>query len=629
MQAVKEVRAREGCGLKRIARRLVLVATVCALLAIILEFGTLVGAPLLTPLNLDHWRLKRIAIFFCFLVAVYAFWSVTKDRQMEGLSVKVCSWWLEAGASARVVSIVGVVAALPVLLVLSPPRRVGSWGDGYDFRVPLIAAVAVFAAALLLLYREKIARQLEWGFLIISLSFGTLMCACMPVIAEVTWDGQIHFNSANAVSYVLDAEYSGADVLMTRFDAVLILDLLESGDVAAIWNPKQDAESVAAANEVMLVFDDSGFESVVGARRYGDTTWVSAASVGYLPLAAGLWTGRLLHLDCLGRFFLARMCSIVFHSVVFFLAIRRLHSGKTIVAALGLLPTPMLTAANFSYDPWCYALITYAFARYVGVLQSGSVFRRCDAWAIYGCFFLGALVKAVVFPLLLIMFVAPRRSFSSRKSEVRFRMAAIMVVLALLSSFAVPFIASGAAGGDVRGGANVSSAGQVAFILANPLSFLGILGEFCIGFFSPLNVVEGNNAFSGFPYLVMDPSRVACTAVVEWLVLVCAVLVDRDERDKAYRGPATKVACVVGACCAFALVATALYVSFTPVGYPGIGGVQPRYVLPFLAAVFLVFANFRNGPLLPEGRHVYAKAFLGVEWAIMAFVMIMMFVMSF
>ena len=190
-------------------------------------------------------------------------------------------------------------------------------------------------------------------------------------------------------------------------------------------------------------------------------------------------------------------------------------------------------------------------------------------------------------------------------------------------------MASGASGGDTRGGSDVSSAGQVAFILADPIRYLGILIGFCIDFFDPRQVASILNTFGGFPYLCSDSARAFYTAVAEWIIILFAVLLDRSQCDKPYRGAVTKAACLIGVASAFALVATALYVSFTPVGSSTIGGVQYRYLLPFLAATFLVFANFWNGPLSDEGRSTYSKVFLVAEWLILVFVMATLFIIKF
>ena len=609
------------------------VVAACAVVAVLLEAGTLVGAPTLTPLNPVHWRLKRMAFFFACALAVYAFWRLTRDDEAPGPVALARAWWGRSDVPRRALALAAVLAGVPCCLAALALAATNLVGWGHDLRALLVAVGCALSLGLLVAFRERVARRLELGFLILSLTFGTLMCACMPVVAEVSWDGQIHFNNTQAVSYVLDAQYTEADLMMTRADAVVALGLLDEGDLSAVWHPSQDARAVASAQDQLVELSEQGTVHVTeGATRADGASWVGASSIGYVPAAAGLWIGRLLRLSCLGQYFLARLASVVAYSAVFFLTVRRLRSGKTIVAALGLLPTPLLMAANFSYDPWCFALVTYSFARYVSVLQGGRPFRRCDAVAVYGAFFLGALVKAVIFPLLFVFFLAPRASFGSRRSERAFRLGAVLTAALLLASFALPFISSGASGGDTRGGSDVSSAGQVAHILSDPLGYLGVLAGFAAAYFNPLNFSSAAdmlaNALSVFPYLAEPWSPSAqVLAVVEWALVIAAVVVDRSGTDAPYRGAVPKVAALVGLVGAFVLISTALYVSFTPVGLDTISGVQHRYLLPLLPCALLVLANFGNGPRL--GEHARAWAFLGVEWGALCLVMASMFVAAF
>lgn len=619
--------ARRG-ELTRLARA----AAVCAVLAVLLEAGTLVGAPLLTPLNPEHWRLKRMALFFAACLVAYAFWRLTRDDEVAGPVSLARAWWQRSSAPRRAAGVAVLLAGVPCALVVLSLAATNLVGHGHDLRLPLIVALCALALGLLVALRDKVARRLEYGFLVLALTFGTLMCACMPVIAEVSWDGQIHFNNTQAVSYVLDAEYTGADLMMTRADAVMALDLLGEGDIAGVWHPSQNAADVASAQEQLLALSGQEGVSAVGATRADGASWIGASSIGYLPAAAGLWVGRLLGLTCLGQYFLARLGSVLAYSAIFFFAVRRLRSGKAIVAALGLLPTPLLMAANFSYDPWCFACVTYAFARYVSVLQEGRAFRRCDAAAVYGAFFLGALVKAVIFPLLLVFFLAPRASFGSRRSERAFRLGAVLTAVLLLSSFALPFISSGASGGDTRGGSDVSSAGQVAHVLADPLGYLGVLAGFAATYFNPLDLTNTAdmlaNALSVSPYLAEPWSPAAQVAsVVEWALVIGCALLDRSEKDALYRGVVPKVAALVGLLGAFTLIATALYVSFTPVGLGTILGVQHRYLLPLLACALLVLLNVGGG--LRVSERVRSRVFLGVEWGALCLVMATFFVAAF
>lgn len=609
------------------------VFAVCAVLSVLLEFGTLAGAPLLTPLNLDHWRLKRMAFFFVLCLLAYLYWRITRDDCVKGPVALIQAWWQRSDVARRAVGIVAAVAAIPGALVVLSFVATHLVGEGYDIRLPFVVVMAALSLGALLLLRDKIASHLEYGFLVLSLSFGTIMCACMPVIAEVSWDGQIHFNNTQAMSYVLDAEYTEADLMMTRPDAVTALDLLGEGDLSTVWQVAQDAPSVSSAQDQLIALDGSVAETSLGATRSGGASWISAASIGYVPAATGLWVARLLGLSCLGRYFLARFASVVAYSLIFFLAVRRLKSGKTIVAALGLLPTPLLMASNFSYDPWCFTCVTYAFARYVGCIQGDGKIRRCDATAIFGSFFFGALVKAVIFPLLFVFFLAPRRCFCSRRSEQAFRFGAVLTVALLLGSFAIPFIASGASGGDSRGGSEVSSAGQVAFILSDPLGYLSIFLRFTFGYFNPLDLSVPSDMLANmlvvFPYLGdlwTTPTIIA--SLLEWTILIVCSLLDRNELDASYRGVVPKVATAVGFAGAFFLVATALYVSFTPVGMDDILGVQHRYLLSFLPCVLLVLLNFCNARSV-RLRGALSYGFLGVEWATLLFVIATMFVASF
>lgn len=610
--------------------RVLVPVLICVFLALLLELGTLIGAPLLTPLNSDHWRLKRMFIFFVACLCIYACWLLVHDERMIGPVGYVRERWRGSSVRERALGIAIASACIPTLLSLLARAATSLVGEGYDLRLPLIVSVCALVVGFLVLFRGTITRRLEYGFLVLALSFGMLMCCCMPVIAEVSWDGQIHFESTQAISYVLDAEYSNADLVMTRSDAVLVLDLMEEGgSLSGSWHPRQDASAVAAAQNMLIELGRGDVSEVAGTSLWSGGTWVSSAAVGRLPAAVGLWVGRLLQLSCLGQYFLARLFSMTMYVLVIFFAMRRLRSGKSIVAALGLLPTPLLMSANFSYDPWCFALIVLSFARYVSVLQRGEVFRRCDVFAIYGAFLLGALVKAVVFPLLLVFFVAPRQYFSSRAEGWVFRIGAVLTALCLLASFAIPFVLSGATNAsDLRGGNGVDSAGQVGFILSNPISYCGVLVRFALEFLNPFVFSsEPNslmNALSSFPFLA--PSR-PLLGLVEWGTLAFAAVCDRDTSDRTYRGFASKMSVVLGVIGSFVLIATALYVSFTPVGLQTVNGVQHRYLLPLLVPILLVFSNFADSPL--RRRERYACYFLSVEWAVLTFVMATMFVVAF
>lgn len=612
-----------NCG--RAAKAGIILAA-CLLGAVLLECCTLIGAPLASPFVLSDWNLRRIAVFVCILLFVYGCWRLLRAEVISLPSLPDLLAKRPAGRRLLVLAL--CILAPPVLAACAVWLAVVVFaGASWDARYGWIPFLVCLSASMLVTFRRQVQEKLERGFLMLALPIGMLMCLCMPVLAEVSWDGQIHFNSALAMSYIFDAEYTAADQVMVDAYAVERLGLLESGDVSSIWNPKQDTASVARAEETLLALDGQDIVVTEGTSRFSSSSYVSAATIGRIPNAVGLWLGRLLHLTCLGQYLLARMMSMLFYCLVFYLGIRQLRSGKLILAALALLPTPMLMAANFSYDPWCFALISFAFATYVGSLQRQEPMTWRRALIIYGAFFLGALVKAVLFPLALVFFVAPRSLFTDSRASRLFRAGAVLTVLLLLASFALPFLSSPSTGGDSRGGSDVSSSGQIAFILSSPLSYLGVLLNFSADFLNLSNATSILNTFSGFPYLVSDTSRVAGMAIVEWVILGVVTVTDRGEEDLPYAGLGTKAAVAVGAVCAYLLVVTALYVSFTAVASDTVAGVQYRYLLPFLAPVFLVGCNFGTS-IARRGRWL-GLAFCAVELVALCVTIINMFVLSF
>ena len=595
--------------------------------AVLLEFGTLAGAPLLTPFNPEHWRLKRLAIFAASTVAIILVRKLTYDDDSLGVCHKLRHCLMAMNARRQTALALGVAICIPVLMVLISTLMTMTASESFDLRPVVMVLSLCVAAVLLIRLRHILIDKVEVGFLVLSLSFGIIACTCMPVIAEVAWDGQIHFDFANALSYVLDAEYTGADKVMVRPDAVEILNLKDSGDIAALWNPKQDAYSVARANAALRDLDELDITACVETGTLSGSSTVSQTTIGYIPHAVGLWLGRLLSLSAPARYFLARLVSVMTYSAIFYLAIRRLRSGKSIVAAIGLLPTPLLSAANFSYDPWCFAWITYSVARYISVLQQGRM-RRCDACAILLSFVAGALVKAVLFPLLLLYLLAPRRIFGSRGDERLFRLATVLSAVVLLASFVIPFLVSGRGGNDQRAQGDVNSSAQLAFILSNPLEYAMTLLNFCLGFVSPLNTVAFNNALTGFPYLTFDASRVGITAALELGLIVVCTVIDRDNDDRAYRGAVPKIASTIGMASALGLIVTALYVAFTPVGSHSVEGVQQRYLLPLFSFMFLVLLNVRT---FPHGgvRRLHLLLFPFGELMLLAATSALMFVVAF
>ena len=169
--------------------------------------------------------------------------------------------------------------------------------------------------------------------------------------------------------------------------------------------------------------------------------------------------------------------------------------------------------------------------------------------------------------------------FENSKAHKTYVVATSLTMFAVFASFALPFFTDVGAIADVRGGANVNSGEQLAFILKNPLRYARILFNFILQYVSlgnmSLNLV--NYAYYGFSGLIYG--------TVGTLLIVFTALTDKEDdiyQDKKKHTVVT----LFTALAQVALVATALYIAYTPVMHSTVNGCQYRYMFPILTPIF-------------------------------------------
>ena len=584
-------------------RSVVAILVASAAIAVLLEAGTLYGAPAASPLVLSQWIKRRIAVFFLLALPFVTLFVRAINR---GLCERAKRFWGDHSCRrlkqlvCEAAACVGIGVAACLLAFIALQLAGVAWDNRYGY----LAGISSVALALLIYHRKAIGQSAEWGFLIISLSAGITMCLLMPTIAEVSWDGQIHFDSSVAMSYVCRAEYTGADVLMCQADAVKQTGIIKAGDTTALWTVSLASSDQEQSNSIIL--ERAASEPIVtknGTERLDGATYVSAAMVGRIPNAIGLWTGRLFHLDSIGQYFLGRLASVICYCLVFFFAIRGLRSGKLIVSAIGLIPVSLLMAANFSYDPWCTSWIALSLSRFARELQyRDRKLTPVGTCAILIPFILGALVKAVLFPLALVFLMMPKDKFASKKAGAGYRACVVLSAGVLVLSFVLPFLFSTGSTSDVRGGSDVSSPGQVAGILAQPLGYASLLVHFYGSILAPRALWEWGPLVY-FAYVTIPNSlAVSILSTGEIAALGVTTALDRNESSRYHLQGRLAASSIVGIACSLALIATALYVSFTPVGLDTILGVQYRYLIPLLCPLLLICINPRPNARISPTR---------------------------
>lgn len=419
--------------------------------------------------------------------------------------------------------------------------------------------------AMLIFYREYIGKRIEIGFLIISISVGTLLSLSLPA-NKVSWDEEVHFSQSFWMSnYRTPVSVSPA----------ITQEFIAGIDT---WPYNQPGTA-----EEQKEFDD--YLDRTGDYRNGGITWSADLNktifTGYAGEALLLKAGQLFRLPFSLVYKLGRLGNLFIYCIALYFAIKKTPVGKGMMVFLGLMPEPMMLAGVYSYDPTVTAFMYLSFAYILSaILEPDKKITWKEYAVIMFSFFWGCRIKAVYAPLLLTGLLIPADHFRNRREKLIMKGGMVLLCLGLMASFALPVIFSPSETGDVRGD-NTSEAGQMSYVLGHPVAYAKILiqnifhtlpsyviGEKSLG-------LLGHQGEVSFPWLIYAGSA---AVILTGGQSSCGKRLDWKQ----------KLWIFILASAAVVLVWTSMYVIFTTPGNTYIDGVQGRYYIPFLFLVWLV-----------------------------------------
>ena len=126
------------------------------------------------------------------------------------------------------------------------------------------------------------------------------------------------------------------------------------------------------------------------------------------------------------------------------------------------------------------------------------------------------------------------------------------------------------------------------YILHNPFIYAKDLLKFIISYLSPFNVSGYMVHFAYF--------GVGSGAMIILALLVIVTITDKNEYDGISSSWIVRAVNLLIFGGSIVLIATALYISYTPVGSHVINGCQPRYLIPLLFPLLSVigYSNVKN-----------------------------------
>ncbi len=520
----------------------------------------------LTPFTPHRSAANYIFVICVPVLLAAAVWII--NQKTEFVQKLLCS---VKEKRRRILLFLLLTAAAAVLALLI--EFILSGGAGLSrYRWIFIFGAAELPVIFLLGYRDVAAKP-EKLFLGIALTLGIVMLFGSPML-HICWDMDSHYPQSVAASYFGTSYSTFADRMLVTQEG-LYYD----------FSPETYKKFVAEINKVDNIIVGSTAE------LYG---------ISYLPAGIIIALGRLFRLSFSVKYNLGRLAFLLFYSFVCYFAIKKIKSGKMILSVIALLPTVIFLTTNYSCDYWVTGLSMLGTAYYVNILQNPKErIKTSDTVIMCAAFSLASLPKLVYILLMLMtLFVFKKWDEGEKKRYYRI----IFIVFAImLAMFAAKSFLQISGPGDVRGGA-VDPKGQLLGILTSPVRYAKILADFLLSYLSVANM---QNYISFFAYMGID------TLTPVFIILICVTAVTDSNPNIRFRiPPVIRVCSVIMYVGLAALIATALYIAFTPVGNGEILGCQARYLVPLLSPFILLLTGQRFN--LIKNKAVYNGAVLGV-----------------
>lgn len=407
----------------------------------------------------------------------------------------------------------------------------------------------------------------------ILLLLGTAMIIVSP-FGHISWDLDSHYRWSLGASYATCANITAADTVV-----------LTNGQ--DFWTKNSLAENealIARMNEL---------------NQYAVGQSVCPTTIAHIP--AGMFIAAV---RCLGGSFLVcynagRFANLLLYALICCLAMKRLKSGKMILAVIALFPTNLLLATNYSYDYWVIAFSMLGTACFIGERQQpDKPVAVKDTIIMCGAFALACLPKQIYAPLLILPFLMRKNNFRNRKKYycTCLTVFAVLALLLLMRSFTEI-----TGSGDLRGGA-VSPLGQIKYILFNPFSYAKTLLSFLCGY---LSIGQMKDYICMMGYLGM-----ASGAAIFVVLMIFTAVTDKSPADIYSARWDTRTLTLLLYFGLSALIATALYLAFTPVGSDYIAGCQGRYITPLLFPLLICIGSGRFKNPIPRSLYNNVVLFL-------------------
>lgn len=304
--------------------------------------------------------------------------------------------------------------------------------------------------------------------------------------------------------------------------------------------------------------------------------------IPYLPQALGIFLGRLMGADALICYYLARICNLLFYCACCYFALSWAKRFRILMYSLMIMPLTMFVAASCNNDCMLFGLMFLLFGT---VLSEKFDNKKAVVFALSFGVMCTSKMNYIVFILLLLLLPKDRWNVKIKRWQFVAATIAVFLVIYQGMGYAVSLLSN--YGTIERTMIDSNPAQQLMFILKNPLRYLVVF----------LDTMRNNSffLFTGglFGWIDVDIKLISNLTPIVLLLAAFknAFMLKKEDFSRVAVFFAT-------ALLTYAVCATGMYLSWTPVTLPQIIGLQMRYFIPGFMGLLLIISywikNYAN-----------------------------------
>ena len=452
------------------------------------------------------------------------------------------------------------------------------------FLLSFAAIIIIYCYSKFNLFDKKIEKL----FLSLVLIIGSLFIILQPHTTSYSWDDQIHFMN----TYIVCDIDGKTDWTSSSSDMKGIM----------VFGNNIDAFEERSMQNNYLNSHDKVISSENKSR------FITYNEIGYVIPGLVMKVCSWLGFSFVMKIIITKFSILLFYSLVMYFAIKIVPRGKRIMSVIGLLPSSIFLATQFSYDSPIIASICLFVAQFLKIIEDDKMkISLKEVLILYVSIIFASFIKAVYIPLILLLLFIPKEKFNNVVQKRYFKLGTIFLCLLVISTFVLPTVSGSYSIGDLRGG-STSVSGQLKNIVLHPFGYMNLLYNTAVKKFTYEFI--SSSALINYGYISSD---IPINLYNLLLLLLVFVVTTDSYSSKNKISNKLKVFNVIINMAVIVLIWTALYLSFTPVGETDIFGVQCRYFIPLLIPVILLtFSNNKISHKIDMHKYDFIIMFISV-----------------